>query len=412
MIDSTYEEECLLGSLFADNALLEDIQRTVSPEHFSAPSRRAIFAASVKIIGDGGRADAYSVGAAVPPQAENAYRLAGLMPTGANWKYYAEKVRDAGFKRKLSQVAEDITKLCQNGDAAEMIRSQAEERIFALSNEDAADYLPLATVGMNVLPRIQERIDHKGELEGIASGFGRLDALVGGFRAGELITIGARPSIGKTAFALTLAFHIAETVPVGFLSLEMSADQIGMRAFSMLGNVDTTRMQTGNMQISDAARLMSAGKRFLSTRFFLYDKPSMTVPEIISASRRLVSREKAQMIFIDYGGLVSLDGENRAEAVSGMVRAIKGLARELQKPIALLAQVNRGSEGRNPTLADLKESGGYEEHSDVVIFLHRDRIKDGSNVETLVTVAKNRQGATGETKLAFVPRFTKFAELT
>jgi replicative DNA helicase len=256
---------------------------------------------------------------------------------------------------------------------------------------------------------------------GIPSGLSDLDALTNGLQKSEFIVIGARPSVGKTALALTMAAHasINLKIPVAFFSLEMSESAIMLRLIASEARIPADRIRTGRIKTTDYDGLMEAASRIYEAPLYIVDLPNMKLLELRTMARRLVLERGVKIIFIDYLTLVTHENSDlpRWEQIAAISRSLKALARELDIPIVALSQLKREAEGKQPTLADLRESGSIEQDADLIIFLHRDREisktyeTQSDQIETDIIVAKQRNGPTGKAPAWFKSSYAKFVNM-
>jgi replicative DNA helicase len=270
-----------------------------------------------------------------------------------------------------------------------------------------------------------ERLDHlygRGEtITGVPTGYSELDTLLSGLQPSNLIVVGARPSMGKTAFALGLASHAASShgVPVLFFSLEMSHLEIAQRVLAAEARLDVTKLRNGRLLDSDWPRISSAIGRIDTAPLFIDDNPNVTIMDIRAKARRMRSSNGIGLVVIDYLQLMTgrSSAENRQVEISEISRGLKILARELQLPVVALSQLSRGLEARadkRPMLADLRESGAIEQDADVVMFIYRDEVYNPESPDrgtAEVLIAKHRNGPTGVAHLAFIANYAKFGEL-
>ena len=260
---------------------------------------------------------------------------------------------------------------------------------------------------------IEARYNSKNTFTGVPTGFARLDTMTSGFQKSELIIIGARPSIGKTALALSMMQHIAvdRHIPCGFFSLEMPYESIGMRILSQEARVSMQKIRAGTIRLDDVKKIQDAAGRWFEAPLYTVDTPNMRLLDLRAMARRMVVNQKVEIIFIDYIGLISTEDPTAPvfEQMSLVSKSLKALARELEIPIVALCQVSRDAEGNEPNLAQLRGSGSIEQDADVVMFLHRDRLKDETPIqEAKLILAKQRNGATGDIPIMFVPAYSKF----
>ena len=269
---------------------------------------------------------------------------------------------------------------------------------------------------------IETHIRNRDAYTGIPSGFTDLDNMTSGFQNSELIIIGARPSIGKTALALSMSQNIAveRKIPTGFFSLEMSCQQIGQRLLSQEARIPSQKLRSGMLKMDDLQRLQDAASRCYESPFYVVDSPNMKLLDLRAIARQMVLQYQVKIIFIDYLTLVTSENTTipRHEQIAEISRSLKSLARELAIPVVALSQVKRDAEGQRPTLADLRESGSIEQDADVVMFLHRDRRHETDQEErspvqdTELILSKQRNGPIGDIHIAYLPSYTKFENKT
>ena len=299
-----------------------------------------------------------------------------------------------------------------------LILEEAEKNIFALTDGDQSTPVhEMREVVPEMIKMIETRYKNHNVYTGIPSGFGRLDSMTSGFQNSEMIIIGARPSMGKTALALNMMESIAvdNKIPCGFFSLEMSYEQIGQRLLSQIGRIPGGKLRSGMLKVEDFQKLQDAAGRCFEAPLYIVDTPNMKLIDLRAMARRLVVNHGVKIIFIDYIGLVTVENANAPvyEQVSEVSKSLKALARELNIPIVALCQVARDAEGNEPNLAQLRGSGSIEQDADVVMFIHRERKKseDGEMnpvQDAKLIVAKQRNGPIGDVELLFLNNFTKF----
>jgi replicative DNA helicase len=303
------------------------------------------------------------------------------------------------------------------------IIEEAEKRIFDLAEENpTGHYKPAAEVIAKTIEAIEKLYHTRDSYTGVPCGIPDLDKMTSGFQKSEFIVIDARPSVGKTALALTMASNMAirSRRPIGFFTLEMSDMALMQRLVAAEARINSEILRTGMLKPSDFNKLTEAAGRIYEAPLFIDDSPNIKLLDLRAQARRMRQQEKVEAIFVDYIGLVEPENKYnipRHEQVAETSRSLKSLARELDIPIICLSQVGRQSEGKAPTLADLRESGSIEQDADVVMFLHRDRgeregTSDMNNIETELIVAKQRNGPVGTVKVAFIPKYTKFESLS
>ncbi len=430
-------EKAVLGSIMLNPNALSEIVRKVKAEDFYRPENQRIYAAMVELDGQETKIDLISVIESLKSKGDlercggAAYisALTDAVPTSANIDYYGSIVQDCSFRRSILMTASTLKK-----DAHDMtLKSKelvevAEQQIFSLANRQNTNVIINSQeIIMTVMKIIQNSYNSKGNTSGIPSGFSKLDELTLGFQNQDFIVIGARPSIGKTAFALSMVRNMAfkNNIPVGFFSLEMSFESLGLRLVSAEAKMDGQKIRSGFLDPGkDFEKLGKIGPRFCAAPLFVDDTPNISLLDLRANARLMIKNHQVKIIFIDYIGLISSErGSNvpRFEQVSEISRSLKALARELNVPIVCLAQVGRQSEGEAPKLNSLRDSGSIEQDADVVMFLHRKRESDqdvndpnsdSSSSETQLILAKHRNGPTGIVKINFVKRYALFEEFS
>jgi replicative DNA helicase len=353
--------------------------------------------------------------------------IAGLtdtVPTAANVEYYARVVLENSMRRSLLTISQKI--IADAHDEATESRSvleNAQKQIFELT--DAHQSATFKTP-RDIIPRTIEAIEKlyhtRDAFTGIPSGLIELDQMTSGFQKSELIIVGARPSVGKTALALTMAGHasIKEKIPTAFFSLEMSDMQLMQRLISSEAKIPSEKIRTGLLKMSDFQSIQDAAGLIYEAPLYIVDMPNMKLLDLRAMARRLVAQFGVKIIYIDYLGLITSENTAipRYEQFSEISRSLKSLARELDIPVVALAQVRRDAEGKKPSLADIRDSGSIEQDADVVMFLHRERVpsnKEGEKdqaIDTELLVAKQRNGPIGDVEILFLPKYTKFVSKT
>ncbi|MGF7050392.1 replicative DNA helicase [Paenibacillus sp. DS2015] len=351
-------------------------------------------------------------------------RVAHSVPTAANIEQYIGILQDKYMLRQLIDVAKkQFIDAVESGDAQQVIASM-QVAAAKLSDQVAPkqEFMRVRDVAIAVYETLEERYENRdnGGITGLPSGFDDLDAMTAGFQNNDLIIVAARPSVGKTAFALNVAQNVAvktnETVAV--FSLEMSAPQLVQRMISAEGNLDASKIRTGRLETDDWSKASNAISILGSANILIDDSPVLTVHEIRNKCRRLKKKEGLGLIVIDYLQLIAGSGkrgENRQQEVSEISRTLKQIARELEVPVIALSQLSRGVEQRQdkrPMMSDLRESGSIEQDADIVAFLYRDDYydKDSEKKNIIeIIIAKQRNGPVGTVELVFLKNFNKFA---
>ena len=422
-------EESVLGAvLLSRDAMGAVSEKGLRPDHFYKPGHQHIFDAVAALYRSGHPVDTITVAdelrrAGLLEQvggAEALHALQNATPAISNASHYARIVQDTALLRSLIHVAGDIAELAY-AEPDDVIKAvdEAESRVFKIADERVVD--TTAEIGellQGAMDRLEATFERGDSITGTATGYHDLDEMLSGLQPSTLNIVGARPAIGKTAFALGMATHIAQTTarPVLVFSLEMGHAELTQRILSSEAKVDSTKLRTGRLNESDWAKIGRAIGR-LEIPLFLDDNPRVTVMEIRAKARRIKARHGGlALIVIDYLQLMSggANPENRQLEVSEISRNLKILARELEVPIVALSQLSRGLESRadkRPMLSDLRESGSLEQDADVVMFLYRDEVynpesSDKGSAE--VIVAKHRSGPIGVKRLVFLGQYTRF----
>jgi len=362
----------------------------------------------------------------VPPEVSGLEFVRDLLtsvPTSANIKYYANIVAEKSLLRKMIKLNEEIANTCYAGkESLEFIMEDTEKRMFQLlQRHDTGDFVPIRTVVMNAMDKIETAAKNKGSVTGIPTGFTDLDYRTAGMQPSDLVLIAARPSMGKTAFVLNIAQHVAfkKNLPVAIFSLEMSKEQLVNRMFSLESSVDAQKLRTGQLNDQDWERLIESAGVIGRSKLMIDDTPGISISELRSKCRKMKLEHGLSMIIIDYLQLMSGSGrsDSRQQEISDISRSLKAVARELHVPVLALSQLSRAVEQRpdhRPMLSDLRESGAIEQDADVVMFIYRDDYynhdTDRKGVSEII-IAKQRNGPIGTVELAWLPEYTKFANL-
>lgn len=422
-----HTESGLLGCALVFNQALDDMSELLEPSHFGREHHAAIYTAMLALHRQGKPVDALSVVAQIDAQGDSAIVSRAdifALETGAvrlsNVTAHCERVRDKALLRALRQQARDLAARAeQEGAQATAVLEEAEAGLFALAHQSVrTDWIS----GSELSSRVYEVVEQLGKGQGatgLLSGFRGLDTLTRGLHPGDLTLVGARPAMGKTSFALQVALHAAQTVPVAFFSIEMAAEAIGMRAVINTAQVDGFQLLSGVvMSQVDYARISNGTSTLANASLFFDESPQISPVQVRSKLRRLRAKVGTLgLVVIDYLQLMAPmpehKRENKTNQVAGISRALKILARELSVPFLVLSQLNRGTEHKSekrPTMADLRDSGALEQDADVVLLLHRPSYYDKDAPEDLaeVIIAKQRNGPTGLVSLQWASRSTRF----
>ena len=435
---SVEAEQSLLGALLIDNQAFDRIADLVAGEDFYRDDHRRIWRHIARLIENTRPADVVTVAESIEASEDKdktggpAYlaALAQNTPSSLNVRRYAELVRERAVQRRLAQVATEIAEsaLAPSGKEVGQLLDEAESKIFQIAESGARKDQGLLGIAP-ILARVYERIDHlhnqdnPSDVTGVPTGFSDLDTRTAGLQPGDLIIIAGRPSMGKTAFALNIAEHVAlhpsVSLPVAVFSMEMSGSQLAMRLLSSIGKVDAHKLRTGRLNDEEWSQLTEAMGRLHEAKIHVDETPALNALEVRARARRL-KREysKLGLVIVDYLQLMSStsQGENRATEISEISRSLKALAKELDVPVIALSQLSRAVEQRNdrrPMMSDLRESGAIEQDADVILFIYRDEVyfpdKEETKGRAEVIIGKQRNGPIGRVDLTFLGRFTRFA---
>ncbi len=349
--------------------------------------------------------------------------LANSVPTAANVEYYARIVEEKALLRSIITAATDIVTMGYAGaDDVGIILDEAEKKIFQISQKrNVKGFVNLKNILIETFERIEKIYESKGGVTGMPTGFPDLDRMTAGFQQSDLIIIAARPSMGKTTFALNIARNVAveKKIPVVIFSFEMSKEQLALKLLCSEAGVDNQRIRTGTLMDSDWPRLSNALGRLSDCNIFIDDSPGLTALDIRARTRRIKAENGLGLIVIDYLHLMQSRNrsENRQQEVSEISRSLKSLARELSIPVIALSQLSRAVEQRTdkrPYLADLRESGSLEQDADLVAFLYREDYynpeTDNKNITELI-ISKQRNGPVGTVEMLFQREYSKFVGL-
>ncbi|MCE5190261.1 MAG: AAA family ATPase [Actinomycetia bacterium] len=408
VLADTQSERAILGAVLDDPSCFESIE--LADEDFQDADCRLAWSKVRALIDAGKRPDLTLLGSEM---ADRPKFLAELNPiTAANASYYAERIRECSKRRGIVAILRKAKELIDG--PVDAVLEAIEAGLVELQGQDRRDMRMLRDLLDPAMAVIEERYKLQGRTPGIETGFHRLDAPLGGMRKGNLIIIGGRPSMGKTALALSMALNMAtHEVRVGFFSLEMSAEQLVIRALANVGRINSQSLASGHMGPADFAKILDAGAVLQRASVIIDDTPNIALTLLKNRARRM-KRLGVEIVFVDYLTLIR-HGDARTprwERVGDVSKNLKQLARELDIPIVVLSQVARDAEDRMPTLADLRMSGEVEEDSDVVLLMHRDRAaaEGEQDYTTQIDIAKNRHGATQMLELVFLPTYVSFEE--
>lgn len=431
-------EQSVLGGLLLDNGAWDRAADVLNEGDFYRYEHRMIFAAVGGLINATKPADVITVFEQLQSlgKAEECGGLAYLnalaqsVPSAANLRRYAEIVRERAILRKLIAASDEIATQAFNpqGKAVATILDEAEGKIFKIGEEGQRTkqgFQSMDSLVMQLIDRVTELAENGAEeVTGVRTGFFDMDRMTAGLQGGDLIILAARPSMGKTAFALNIAENVAvsEGLPVVIFSMEMGASQLALRLVGSLGRIDQQHLRTGALRDDEWGRLTEAVDKLSKSSVFIDETPALNPAELRARARRQARQcGKLGLIVIDYLQLMSGSGsgagENRATEISEISRGLKALAKELHCPVIALSQLNRSVETRTdkrPMMSDLRESGAIEQDADVIMFIYRDDYYNKESKEPGVAeiiIGKQRNGPVGTVKLTFLKPLTKFDNL-
>ena len=431
MPNSLEAEQSVIGSMIMDKDAIVSAMEILVKEDFYHQQFGVLFEAMIELFSAGMPVDLVTLQNKLKEK-DVPKEISGLefvrdivtaVPTSANIKYYCNIVKENAVKRKLIRITESIENECYSGkESLDNVLNKTEKDVFALLNSrTTGEYVPIRTIVMNALEKIEKASKVSGTVTGIPTGFTDLDYRTAGLQPSDLVLIAARPSMGKTAFVLNIAQHVAfrEDMCAAIFSLEMSKEQLVNRLFSLESKVDAQALRTGNLSDSDWEKLVEGAGVIGDSKLIIDDTPGISIAELSSKCRKYKLEHDLKLIIIDYLQLMNGSGrtESRQQEVSDISRALKALARELNVPVIALSQLSRAVEQRpdhRPMLSDLRESGAIEQDADVVMFIYRD---DYYNKDTElkgiseIIIAKQRNGPIGTVNLAWLPQYTRFANL-
>jgi replicative DNA helicase len=424
-------ERATLGAMLLDAESVGTVLRYLRPDDFYRTAHQKLFRVILDLFNRGETVDLISLtdGLRVAGELEScggsAYvsALTDEVPTSANVEYYAKIVKDRSVRRQLQRISGQLSsRSFEESIDTRVLIEEAEQKIFEITDTQQTEtYRGVHDIISDTIAAIERLYHTKESYTGIPCGFPDLDNMTSGFQKSEFVVIGARPSVGKTALALTMAANMSihRKIPVGFFTLEMSSMALVQRLVSVEARINQEKIRTGMLRPADFHNLTEAAGQIYEAPLYISDTPNIKLLDLRAQARRMVSKEQVQAIFVDYIGLIEPENKvnvPRHEQVAEISRSLKSLARELEIPVISLSQVGRQSEGKAPSLADLRESGSIEQDADVVLFLHRERgdAKDGNSesMKTDLIVAKQRNGPVGTVELVFLPHYTKFESYT
>jgi replicative DNA helicase len=422
-------EMCLLASMMLDKEMVGEIVTIVDREAFFQADHQVIFDVLLKLYEANRPIDAVLLREELAKRqlleevGGTAYLGAILssVPSAAHGKHYAGIVREKALLRQLIAASNDILRdAYAPHEQADLVLDKAEKRIFDIAQKKVGNAMvPMETV----LHEVFEMIENRGQ-RGVETGFFEMDDMLNGLQPGEMLIIAARPSMGKTAFAMNLIEHISadSMLPTAVFSLEMSKQQLAQRMLCSRGQIDAHKLRKGLLQAHEYAHLANVVGELAKAPIWVDDSPGLTPLDLRAKCRRLKLQHDIKAVMIDYMQLMDNPGpDSRQQQISEISRGIKAVARELNVPVMALSQLNRSSEGRDghrPRMSDLRESGSIEQDADVIMLLHREDYYRMSEPDfqpdniAEVIIAKQRNGPTGTVKLTFMNKTTRFENLS
>ncbi len=431
---SVEAEQSVLGGLLLDNSAFDRIGDMLAEGDFYRSDHRRIYRHIVKLIERGRPADMITVDESIK-NSEDASETGGLsylgslaqaVPSAYNIRRYAEIVRERAVMRKLVEVGTEIADQALNPrgkDVGQML-DEAESKVLQIAEAGSRGQQGFIEI-QPLLTQVMERIDmlyhreNPSDVTGVPTGYTDLDERLSGMQEGDLIIVAGRPSMGKTAFALNIAEHVAvdNQLPVAVFSMEMAGTQLALRMLGSIGRLDQHKLRTGRLTDEDWNKLTNAVGKLHNAPVHIDETPALNALELRARARRLHRQYgKLGLVVVDYLQLMqaSTVGENRATEISEISRSLKALAKELKVPVVALSQLNRGLEQRpdkRPIMSDLRESGAIEQDADVILFIYRDEVYNRDTAEkgkAEIIISKQRNGPIGKVDLTFLGEYTRF----
>ena len=452
---NTEAEMYVLGSIFIDNKIIDELTGKIEPESFYDDKNRHIYKAMLDIYDAGDKIEVLTVLEQLKRNnvlADSAMQdylvdLVENVPATANVKYYIDLVDQKAIERKLLHRMEELSNDILNSkyEFNEMLDNVEDSVLTVIKNRRASEFISMKEAANKVYDDICKYVDNKSDITGLSTGFPRLDKATLGFQKGDLMILAARPAVGKSTYAINLALQVAKAnkAHVALFSLEMSIEQLLMRIFSYQSSIDLTRIRNGNLSGEDLILLSLCKEELGKLDIYFDENTSTNIADIRTKCRQLKQQGKLDFVVIDYLQLITVAQSrgSRQEEVSYISRQLKTLAKELEVPILALSQLSRGVEGREdrrPQLSDLRESGSIEQDADMVMFIYRrsdvedaetEEVADKLNekvqeqtklvqeekeknkvTDVIVSIAKNRQGPLATFDYRFLGQFCKFSE--
>lgn len=424
-------EQSVIGSMIMDREAIEAVKDTIQEEDFYHPDLKIIYEVMVALYNTNRPVDLVTLQSALTDRdvlgqvggIEYLSKLAMAVPTSAHAKHYALIVKEKSTLRKVIKASQDIMAEAYDGSQpVETVLNGAEETIFNIvQNRDSGEFTSVAELVNPMLTKLELLTKNQGKVTGISTGFLDLDYRTAGMQPSDLVLVAARPSMGKTAFALNVVQHAAvhEKKVCALFSLEMSKDQLLNRMVCSEAMVDAQKVRTGDLEDEDWSKISMGAVILAESPIYIDDTAGITIADMRAKCRKLKMEHGLDLIMIDYLQLMSGGGkqQSREQEISEISRGLKALAREMSAPVVALSQLSRACESRadhRPMLSDLRESGAIEQDADVVMFLYRDEYyhpdSEQKNQAELI-IAKQRNGPTGTINLVWIGQYTKFKNM-
>lgn len=423
-------EQSILGSLLLNDSGFGVVLEIVKAQDFYTTAHQLIFDALIELFQKNEPQDLITVTSTLKDKNQleqvggAAYlaTLTSIVPVTSNVASYAKIVRQKAILRNLIEVNSDIANRCyeEQGDIDQLV-DEAEQAIFEIAgSKGGASFTPIKQIVPSAFKKVEELFKRKELITGVPTGYNEIDKMTAGLQPSDLIILAARPSMGKTSFAMNIAQHaaIVENTGVAVFSLEMSKEQLVMRLLSSVGRIDSQRIRTGKLHEEDWPKLSRAVGMLSEAPIYIDDTPAISVLDMRAKVRRLAAQHDIGLIVVDYLQLMRgrSTTENRTQEISEISRSLKALAKEHNVPVIALSQLNRGLESRTdkrPMMSDLRESGAIEQDADIITFIYRDEVynkaEDNPNRGIAeIIIGKQRNGPTGTAKLYFIKEFTMF----
>ena len=432
-------EKAVLGALMIDNESLSDAIDSLQAEYFYAPKHQKIFEAIVNLFNNTQPVDILTVSEELK-RIEMFKEIGGLayiseltnnVSSSSNTEFHARIIAEKFIKRSLINISRKISNdaFDDSVDIFDLL-NDAEANLFTVTEGTLRkSYDKMSSLIKGALENIETLRNKEDGLSGVPSGFTNVDRVTSGWQKSDLVIVAARPGMGKTAFALTMARNIAvdHNTPIGFFSLEMSSEQLVNRLIASEAELGASKLRKGDLADHEMVQLHEKIKHLSEAPIFIDDTPGLSIFELRAKARRLVKNHGVRIIMIDYLQLMTAGGKggNREQEISTISRSLKGIAKELKIPVIALSQVNRGVESRTgvgskrPMLSDLRESGAIEQDADIVTFIYRPEYYkiyewdngDDSRGQGELIIAKHRNGSLNNVRLKFTGEFAKFSDL-